>query len=164
MPLIPEPLDAVAFAPFGAVLRFDEAGARPVNEGFALRSDLAAALDHDAAAKPVVAIYRARPRPLPLRLGLFECHPGSAQAFVPLTAERFLVVVAQAGPDGLPDPASARAFVGKRDTGVLYRRGVWHAPLTILDEGGEFMMLMGERGVPGDCIEHRLAAPLLVSS
>ncbi len=163
MSLIPEPLDAAAFAPFGAVLRFDEAGARPVNEGFALRSDLAAALDHDAAAKPVVAIYRTRPRPLPLRLGLFECHPYSAQAFVPLTVERFLVVIAEAGPDGLPDPARARAFLGRRDTGVLYRRGVWHAPLTVLGAGGDLMMLMGERGIPDDCIEHRLAVPLLIS-
>ncbi len=161
--LIPEPLDTTAFAPFGDLLRFDTAGARPVNEGFALRLDLATALDHDPAATPVLSIYRMTPRPLPLRLDLFECHPYSSQAFMPLTAERFLVVVAEAGARGLPDPARARAFVGRRDTGILYRRGVWHAPLTVLGEGGDLMMLMGERGVPDDCIEHRLAVPLLVS-
>ena len=163
MPLIPQPLDAAAFAPFGDVFAFEAAEARPVNEGYALRLDLAGALDHDPAAAPVLTIYRMMPRPRPLRLGLFECHPYSAQAFVPLTVERFLVVIAEAGSDGLPDPARARAFLGRRDTGVLYRRGVWHAPLTVLGAGGDLMMLMGERGIPDDCIEHRLAVPLLVS-
>ena len=48
-----------------------------------------------------ISIARARPYALPLTLGLVERHPLGSQAFVPLTADPFLVVVAP-DEDGAP--------------------------------------------------------------
>lgn len=160
-PLVPQPLEAAAFAPFGTVIQFEPAGARRVNEGTALRADTAALFEQAAGLASVLALYRAEAQALPLRLTLFERHPHAAQSFVSLSVPHFLVVVAPAGPDGLPVAAEARAFLGRAGTGLSYRRDQWHTPLLAIGAGGDLLMLMAEGG-PTDCIEHRLANPLLV--
>jgi ureidoglycolate lyase len=163
--LIAQPLTQAAFAPFGEVLSFDPAQARPVNDGRAMRADCGLALDSGGREDhPVLAIYRARGEELPFVLTTFERHPLSSQVFVALTAARFLIVVAPASADGLPDPTQARAFVGMRGEGVNYARNVWHAPITAIGQEGDFLMLMWERGMPEDCILHAVAHPLLVSA
>ena len=160
--LRPTPLTAAAFAPFGAVLAHDAAAARAVNGGTARRTDLDGFADRGAGAAPALAHYRLAGQALPIALDLFERHPGSPQVFAALTVERFLVVVAPAGPDGLPAPAGARAFLGARGDAIRYARGQWHAPMIALDAGGDMLMLSHERGDGGDTVEHRLASPLLV--
>lgn len=155
------PLTASAFAPFGAVLAHDGAVARTVNAGTAWRTDLDGFADRAAGTAPAFAVYRLAPQCLPLPIGLFERHPGSPQVFAALTVTRFLVVVAPSGPDGSPDPAGARAFVGERGTALRYARGQWHAPMVALDAGGDMLMIAFERG-RSDTVEHRLASPFLV--
>lgn len=158
-----EQLSPAAFAPFGEIVAFDAGGASTVNDGWALRADTAARLEGDGAS-PILSIYRAEPRSLPLQHAMLEHHPHTSQAFVALTAGRFLVLVTPGGSDGLPDLSGARAFVGFAGQGVNYRRGVWHAPITALDQGGDFLMIMWERGIADDCIVHRMDTPLHVSS
>lgn len=67
-----EPLDAHAFAPFGDVIEAGDATPhRTINEGFAQRFDDLARLDtlrQDG--RPVLSVFRARPRTLPLQLRL----------------------------------------------------------------------------------------------
>ena len=158
--LTPEPLDAAAFAPFGTVIAFDADKARAVNEGTARRADTAALFDQAAGTAPVLALYRLQAQAGPLRLSLFERHPHSSQSFVSLSVERFLVIVAPTGTDGLPIEAEARAFTGCAGAGLSYRRDQWHTPVMALGTGGDLLMLMAERGAADDCIEHRLATPL----
>jgi ureidoglycolate lyase len=158
-----EDLTADRFAPFGEMLAFDGAMARRVNDGNALRADTPARLAGSGGA-PVLAFYRAEAQVLPLSLSMLERHPLSSQAFVAVTVERFLVVVAPAGADGLPDLAAARAFLGRTGQGVNYRAGIWHAPITALDRPGDFLMMMWERGTADDCIEHRAGPPVTVAS
>ena len=160
--LRPEPLESLGFASFGTVLRYDEGRARPVNGGTARRADAAALFDAAPEARPRLAIYRAEPQRLPLRVSLFERHPEAAQTFLSLDVPRFLLVVAPAGPDGLPDAARARAFLGVTGTGLSYRRGQWHTPILALGRGGDLVMLTAERGDARDCIEHRLTHPLTI--
>ncbi len=162
MLLRPEPLTAAAFAPFGAVLAHDPGGARPVNAGTGRRTDFGGFADRRAGAAPAVAVYRLAGQALPLPVRLFERHPGSPQLFAALTVERFLVVVAPARPDGAPDPAGTRAFLGRRGDAIRYARGQWHAPMVALDAEGDMLMLAFERGDGGDTVEHSLASPLLV--
>ena len=161
MSLIPRPLDAAAFAPFGTVIRFEAAHARPVNENTARRADTVALFEQASGLAPVLAIYRAEGQALPMRLNLFERHPHAAQSFVSLNVPHFLVVVAPAGPDGLPDPSRAQAFTGLAGMGLSYRPDQWHTPLLALGIGGDLLMLMAE-GSATDCVEHRLAEPLLI--
>lgn len=160
--LRPEPLEPAAFAPFGTVLRFEAASARPVNGDTARRSDVAALFDAMPESRPRLALYRAEPQAFPFGLSLFERHPGTAQSFLSLSVPRFLVVVAPSGPDGLPQAAEARAFVGRVGTGLSYRPDQWHTPILALDRAGDLVMLMAERGDERDCVEHRLAQPLTI--
>ncbi|MGI3900650.1 MAG: ureidoglycolate lyase [Janthinobacterium lividum] len=159
--LRPVPLTDEAFAPFGTVLAHDAGTARSVNAGTAWRTDVGGLEERDG--EGVMAIYRLDPQVLPLAVDLFERHPRSEQTFAALSVERFLVVVAPSGPDGLPDPAGVRAFLGRRGAALRYARGQWHAPMIALDAGGDMLMISFERRDGGDTVEHRLAAPLFVT-
>lgn len=151
-----EPFEAQAFAPFGDVI--EAAGARPhrtINEGFAERYDDLARLDTARqGGRPVLSVFRARPRALPMQLRLVERHLLGSQAFFPLHAQRFLVVVAPAGP--APTPAQLRCFITQPGQGVNYAAGTWHHPLIALGDG-DFLVV--DRGGPEgseDCEEHSL--------
>lgn len=152
-----EPLQADAFAPFGDVIEAGDATPhRTINEGFAQRFDDLARLDTlRQGGRPVLSVFRARPRPLPLQLRLVERHLLGSQAFVPLLPQRFLVVVAPAGTK--PAFADLRCFVSRPGQGVNYAAGTWHHPLIALDEGGDFLVI-DRGGPPGeeDCEEHSL--------
>jgi ureidoglycolate lyase len=80
---------------------------------------------------------------LPSSIVQLERHPLSDQAFVPLDAVRFLVVACPSRPDGLPDMEACEAFVAGPGQGIIYRRNVWHAPLSSLTAPAEFFVTMG---------------------
>lgn len=161
--LTPRPLAAGAFAQFGDVLSFDLAKALLVNDGNAFRSDLPARLA-SSAGELRLALYRVEAQRLPLAIAVMEHHPNSSQAFMPLAAERFLVVVAPTAADGSPDVLRCEAFVGQRGQGFNYYPGVWHAPIVALDAGGDFLMLIWEQGVAADCRIERLSHPIQILS
>lgn len=155
--LTAEPLEAQAFSPFGDVIDPGAAGKRrTINEGFAERVDALARLDTGRqGGRPVLSVFRARPRALPLQLRLVERHLLGSQAFMPLQSQRFLVVVAPAGP--APSPGQLRCFMARPGQGVNYAAGTWHHPLIALDAGGDFLVI--DRGGPladDDCEEHSL--------
>jgi ureidoglycolate lyase len=149
--LIPEALTAGAFAPFGDVI---EAGGSPelINSGTTRQfADLAGIDVAGEGGSPRVSIYRATPYPLPLTIVMLERHPLGSQFFMPLSGERFLVVVAPAA--AVPDRSSVRAFVTNGRQGVNYRRGTWHHPLIVLEHKGEFLVV--DRSGPGtSCDEY----------
>ncbi|HPA01626.1 MAG TPA: ureidoglycolate lyase, partial [Chiayiivirga sp.] len=92
----------------------------------------------------------ARNRLIPIR------HPLGSQAFVPLHARPWLVVVA-ASPEAAP-----RAFLARDGAGVNFRRGTWHHPLLALEATGDFLVV--DRIGPGDnCEEAALAQPWLLA-
>ncbi len=161
--LAPRPLSAAAFAAFGEVLTFDGGQARPVNDGRALRADLAVELS-SSAGRPRLALFRVDGRQLPLAVAAFERHPNSSQMFFSLSAERFLLVMAPSTANGGPAVDQAEAFVGLRGQGVAYRPGVWHAPIVALGMDGDFLMLIWEEDAPDDCHVERLAVPVRVRS
>lgn len=154
-----EPLAPEAFGPFGEVLGYDAAASRSVNAGTARRHDTTARLG--GAGGPVLGIYRVEPARLPLSLDTMERHPASSQAFVSLGPPFLVVVAPEAG--GLPDLRHARAFLGAAGQGINYRAGVWHAPITALGPGGDFLMLIWEQGTEEDCHVHALARPVRVT-
>jgi len=152
-----EPLEAHAFSPFGDVIEAGPGGKRrTINEGFAERFDDLARLDTGRqGGRPALSVFRARPRALPLQLRLVERHLLGSQAFMPLLPQRFLVVVAPAGP--LPTLAQLRCFIARPGQGVNYAAGTWHHPLIALEAGGDFLVI--GRGGPlaaDDCEEHSL--------
>ncbi|MBM6596797.1 ureidoglycolate lyase [Microvirga pudoricolor] len=163
--LVPKRLTRSAFSPFGDVLFFDPSRSRLVNDGRALRSDTDSRFDHAVLGEePVLAVYRAQGALLPMNLVIFERHPLSSQAFVALSVESFMIVVAPQDRTGGPDVSRAEAFVGHRGEGVNYARNLWHAPIAAIGPEGDFLMLMWESGSSEDCILHRLSEPLVVGT
>lgn len=87
---------------------------------------------------------------LPLAIDRVERHPHAAQVFLPLDVRRYVVTVMAADPAGAPDPATALAFLLPPTLGVVYRAGVWHAGITVLDAESSFGVMMWRGAVDDD--------------
>jgi len=150
-----EPLTARDFAPYGDVIEArDDTPFHAINRGFAKRFDRLAAIDTAAAGgTTAVAIVRAVPRALPINVVMLERHLLGSQAWVPLSARPWLVVVAPAG--CVPEPSAVRCFLCSGGQGVNYARGTWHHPLLALGAESDFLVI-DRAGPPGevDCEEH----------
>jgi len=156
-----EALTAERFAPFGDVIAAD-ADARhfPINGGTTERYHDLASLDAGPNGKLIVSIFRGQPRELPFAVTMLERHPLGSQAFSPLGARPYLVVVAPAGE--APAPDALRAFLARPGQGINYAPGVWHHPLLALNETCDFLVI--DRSGPGNnCDEIALAEPLFLT-
>ncbi|MFP4043331.1 MAG: ureidoglycolate lyase [Rhodosalinus sp.] len=135
--IVAEPLTAEAFAPFGDVLEATGAPDRIINQGRCGRWHDLARLDFGAG-RAGISLFEAEARSLPLTLEMMERHPLGAQAFLPMRADPFLVVVA---PDAGGAPGRPRAFLTDGAQGVNYLRGTWHGVLTPLAAPGRFAVV-----------------------
>lgn len=133
-----EPLSASAFAPFGDVLEAHGAPDRIINQGLCGRFHDRARLDFGPDGRAGISLFQAEPRDLPLSLEMVERHPDGSQAFVPMSANPFLVIVA---PDEDGTPGTPRAFMTAPGQGVNYLRGTWHGVLTPLHPPGLFAVI-----------------------
>src|SRR3954467_13745687 len=147
--LIPEPLTAGAFSPFGSVIEpSDDAVKIDINQGHAVRYDRLAEIDvAEQGGTGVISLFRASPLK-ELVLKVFERHPLGSQTFVPLSGRPYLVAVAPA--DNF-DPAEVRLFRAEGKQGVHYRKGVWHHFLLALDGESDFLVV--DRAGPGDNLD-----------
>ncbi|HUP30309.1 MAG TPA: ureidoglycolate lyase [Usitatibacter sp.] len=139
--LTPKPLDRASFAPFGEVIDIGGASPHAINDGTTDRYSDLARIDAGAHGDPVIGIYVARARALPLQLTRLERHREASQVFLPLGTHRFIVVVAR----GVETPEwdSIRAFITAPGEGVSLRRGCWHHGLVALGDGDRFAVIEG---------------------
>jgi ureidoglycolate lyase len=166
MKIIPAPLSAEAFAPFGDVIETQAAtDTRIINEGNTIRfHDLAnLTLTHNDGT-PLINIFRTTPLAMPLRLSIMERHPLSSQAFIPLSAKPYLVVVA---PAGKLDEAKIKVFLAAGTQGVNYHPGTWHHYSLALESTADFLVVDRGSALPqGDsddnCDEVVLSDPLII--
>jgi ureidoglycolate lyase len=98
------PIDAEAFAPFGAVLAPTPDGVR--------RNNFDLLVNQRTSARANLATVRADARrdQRGMVVQTLERHRFSSQTFFPLTVRRYLVVVCPTTPQGLPDAARLLAF------------------------------------------------------
>lgn len=155
--IIIEPLSAPAFAPFGDVLEASGPPDRIINQGLCGRWHDRARLDFgpDTGGRAGLSIFLAEPRSLPYRLDMVERHPDGSQAFIPLHANPFLVIVA---PDRNGTPGPPRAFVTSGAQAINLHRGTWHGVLTPLAAPGLFAVL-DRIGGTANLQEHWFDAP-----
>ena len=154
------PLTAAAFAPFGDVIEAGSVAPKSINQGLCDRFNDLATLDFDAEGRAGISIFEAEGRTLPYQLDMVERHPLGSQAFLPLSADPFLVIVA---PDegGVPDQPVA--FLTTPGQGVNYHRNIWHGVLTPL--GGKRLFAVVDRIGPGENLEeHWFEVPIEVSA
>lgn len=143
----PEPLTAQSFAPFGDVL--DATGEhRLINAGLCRRHHDRARLDFGPEGRAGISVFQALPRSLPYSFDLIERHPEGSQAFLPMTADPFLVIVAS-GPEARP-----QAFLTNGAQGINLHRGTWHGVLTPLHAPGLFAVV-DRIGTSPNLEEHR---------
>lgn len=155
------PLTPEAYAPYGHVIMASPRGepGRPANQGTARRFDHLAALQdlRPGRAALNVTVFRCAPRAAgPFAVELLEKHPASTQIFVPMNAERYLVLVARGG--DRPDLATLGAFLASGTQGVSYLPGVWHHPMIALDREIDFACFVFEDGSAEDCTVAALRA------
>ncbi|KVP63543.1 ureidoglycolate hydrolase [Burkholderia ubonensis] len=149
-----ERLTRDAFAPFGDVITLDGARHFPINGGTTERfHDLATIDVCEDGGRPLVSVFRAQPRALPIAITMMERHPHGSQAFIPLAAvSRYAIVVA---PAGELRPDAMRAFLAEGWQGVNYAKGVWHHPLLALDAVSDFVVV-DRGGAQPNCDEIQL--------
>ncbi|OWY00792.1 MULTISPECIES: ureidoglycolate lyase [unclassified Thioclava] len=156
-----EPLTPEAFAPFGDVLEASGAPDKLINAGLCGRYHDRAQLDFGAESggRAGLSIFKAEPRTLPYLCDLLERHPEGSQAFLPMSADPFLVIVA---PDAGGKPGTPRAFLTDGAQGINLHRGTWHGVLTPLAAPGLFAVV-DRIGETANLEEHPLDAPFTVT-
>ena len=153
-----EPLTAAAFAPFGDVLDTSGDADKIINAGLCGRYHDRAVLDFGPEGRAGISIFNAEARSLPYTLDLLERHPDGSQAFLPMTAAPFLVIVA---PDAGGRPGTPKAFQTNPLQGINFHRGTWHGVLTPLSEPGVFAVV-DRIGTTPNLEEFSLDPPYLV--
>jgi ureidoglycolate lyase len=155
-----QPLTAAGFAPYGEVL--DTAGApdKIINQGLCGRYHDRATLDFIQGGRAGISLFQAELRSLPYRLEMVERHPLGSQAFLPMSMDGFLVIVApdEGGVPGLP-----LAFRSAPGQGINFHRNTWHGVLTPLSGPGLFAVI--DRIGEGDNLEeHWFTAPYTIDT
>ena len=93
-----EALTAQAFADFGDVIEGNKGDGFGINQGFTWRHHKLATVSTDQPGDDaIISIFSSKNRPIPIAINMMERHPLGSQAFMPLSATPFLVVVAKAG-------------------------------------------------------------------
>ena len=142
------PVDIDSFTPYGQLLDVPRAPGR---------YDFAARLFNGRTeAAPNLLLARAEAKSLPFEVKIMERHAHSSQAFLPLQAARYLVMVCPDAAEGGPDMARLEAFIVGASQGVNYNPGTWHHPLTALDSAAAFAVLVWENGSDADTEWHTL--------
>lgn len=151
----PELLTRESFAAFGNVIEAGDAGsAIAINSGTCRKFAELAYPDCQAeGGRPAIHIFRAQPAKLPIVLQSFECHRLGTQAFMPLSANPFLVAVAPAGAFKADD---VRVFLARGQQGVQFHCGTWHHFCLALNDESDFLVIDRVADAQ-DCTEHHLA-------
>ena len=132
-----EVLTAKALAPYGDLMEASGTPDKVINQGKCIRYHDRALLDFSDGAAGI-SIFKGEKETLPMPLQLVERHPMGSQAFVPMSADSFLVVVAR-DENGIPqDP---KAFLTKPGQAINFHRGTWHGVLAPLSEPGLFAVI-----------------------
>jgi ureidoglycolate lyase len=154
-----QPLTRTAFAGFGEVIEMEAARNFPINSGKCIRyHDLAKVETTGENARPMISLLRGEPYTLPLELRMVERHPLGSQAFIPLSDNQFLVIVAEATEAGPGEPLAFRTKTGQ---GVNIGRNVWHGILTPLQARSDFAVI--DRAGDGvNLEEHFYEEPFLI--
>lgn len=157
------PLTSKGFAPFGQVLELGETPTMMINQGLCGRYHDLARLDMQPsedglAGHAGISLFDAQPRNLPYQLDMMERHPLGSQAFIPMSQNGFLVIVAE---DECNQPGRPQAFLTQPGQGINLNRNIWHGVLTPLAAPGLFAVI-DRIGADANLEEYWFGTPYLV--
>ncbi len=149
-----QPLTREAFAPFGDVVEFEGSDSFPINHGMADRyHDLAGVQLSGDQSRAIISLVASHLFDMPRRVDHLEYHPFGSQAFLPLDASPFIVVVSPAADE--PDLQQLQAFVTNGKQGINYHLGTWHHVLLTPYAAMRFICV--DRAGPGqNCVDHHI--------
>lgn len=132
-----EELTAELLAPYGDLMDASGKPDKMINQGKCGRYHDLARIDFSDG-RAGISIFKGEMETLPLPLQMVERHPEGSQAFVPMSADSFLVVVAR---DDSGVPKDPKAFLTKPGQAINFHRGTWHGVLAPLSEPGLFAVI-----------------------
>jgi ureidoglycolate lyase len=151
-----QPLTSAGFAPFGDVVEFEGHDSFPINKGMADRYHALADVElAGEQARAIISLVESRKFDLPRRVDHLEYHPLGSQAFLPLDASPFIVVVCSAADQ--PQLDKLQAFVTNGRQGINYRLGTWHHVLLTPYAAMRFICV--DRTGPGDSAQRIIEFP-----
>jgi len=144
--LIPKALTKTAFEAYGQVVETFDARSMTINQGLTTRyHDLFRIDVSRGGGHPIGNVFRTQPLPLPHRVTVMERHPLGSQAFIPLDAKPFLVLVGSVGESLQAE--DLELFLTNGRQGVNINRDTWHHFNIALDSTQDFLVI--DRGGPG---------------
>lgn len=160
-PRVPQMLTRQAFAAYGDVIEVaSDVPHFTINQGFTERYNNLAEVDvlrNQGHAQ--ISLFRSSPLPTPVEIKMLERHPLSSQAFMPLSNNPYLVVVAAAGDLNTDD---IQVFLAQANQGVNYRAGTWHHFCLALHEQSDFLVI-DRAGEGNNCDEVVLEQPFAIA-
>ena len=149
-----KPLTSAGFSPFGDVVEFEGHESYPINAGMADRYHALASVELGGdEARATISLVESRKYDMPRQVDHLEHHPLGSQAFLPLDASPFIVVVAEAARE--PDIGKLKAFVTNGRQGINYRRGTWHHVLLTPYAAMRFICV-DRSGTGNNCIDFHI--------
>lgn len=145
--IVIQQITAEKFAPFGEVLDCAGDPDKLINQGLCGRYHDRATLELSDG-RAGISLFRSEVRALPYALDMVERHPEGSQAFIPMSMDPFLVIVA---PDDGGIPGQPLAFETTAGQAINFHRGTWHGVLTPLHAPGLFAVV--DRIGPGANLE-----------
>lgn len=139
--ILVEPISQVAFSPFGNLIDCSGAPDKIINQGLCGRYHDRADLDFvngPDGGEAGISLFQAQLRALPLKLDMVERHPLGSQAFIPMSMDGFLVIVAK---DIGGQPAQPMAFQTKPGQVINFHKNIWHGVLTPISGSGLFAVI-----------------------
>ena len=136
--IITEPLTKTKFQDFGEVIDTDGEPDMLINQGLCERYHDRAKINVGSDGKVGLSLFNAETRSLPLVLNMMERHPDGSQAFIPMSNNGFLIIVAN---DKNSSPDIPKAFVTAPGQAINFFKGTWHGVLTPLSEPGLFAVI-----------------------
>jgi ureidoglycolate lyase len=159
--VVPQQLTAENFAVYGDVISVSESAEHfAINDGHTMRyHDLAEVDVTEQQGKTLLNIFRSTPLAFPLPIEMMERHPLGSQAFIPMSNQPYVVVVA---PSGELDTSKIEVFLASSKQGVNYHKGTWHHFCLALNEVSDFLVV--DRGGKGDnCDVEKLDGSLVIT-
>ena len=154
------PLTASALAKFGDMFELNPSENVSVNQGRALRSEMAAGLSGlEGDARLKLALFPMTAAVLRLEMAPLEHHHLPTQIFLPMVCAANALVVAAGMGCCTRNIAGARAFTARGSQGVVHRSNVLHHPIVALKTPEQLAMLIRESGERDNCINFICHSP-----
>jgi ureidoglycolate lyase len=136
--IIIERLTKKKFQDFGNIIDTDGDPDTLINQGLCERYHDRAKIDVGFDGKVGLSLFNAEIRSLPIKLDMMERHPEGSQAFIPMSNNKFLIIVAN---DKNNRPDIPKAFITAPGQAINFFKGTWHGVLTPLGGSGLFAVI-----------------------